>query len=50
MRDDMKNERPAWPFTSYGHERGRGCDLLGDFSFEEVRTMLALGRPNQMRW
>ena len=36
VHDDIRNERPAWPFSSYGHERGGNCDLLGDFSFEEV--------------
>ena len=36
MRDDMKNERPGWPFSSYGHKREAPCDLIGDFSFEEV--------------
>lgn len=35
-RDDMKNERPKWPFTCYSHIRDGNNDLTGDFSFEEV--------------
>ncbi|KAK9917907.1 hypothetical protein WJX75_009426 [Coccomyxa subellipsoidea] len=49
VRDDLKNERPAWPFSCYAHQRSSQNDLIGDYSFEEVRwaEMQAVrsGRP-----
>jgi hypothetical protein len=37
IRTDMQTERPSWVLSCYGHERGGGCDLTGDVSFEEAR-------------
>lgn len=37
VRDDLKNERPNWPFSCYAHQRDGSNDLTGDYSFEEVR-------------
>ncbi|CAL8463538.1 g3072 [Coccomyxa elongata] len=37
VRDDLKNERPKWPFSCYAHQRDGSNDLIGDYSFEEVR-------------
>ena len=38
VRDDLRNERPTWPFSCYAHQRSGQNDLTGDYSFEEVGT------------
>ncbi|CAK0739490.1 hypothetical protein CVIRNUC_001170 [Coccomyxa viridis] len=37
MREDLKTEKPPWPFTCYAHQRSEANDVVGDFQYEEVR-------------
>ena len=36
MREDLKTEKPPWPFTCYAHQRSEANDVAGDFQYEEV--------------
>lgn len=37
VRTDMREEKPTWLLSCYGHARGGPNDLTGDVSFEEAR-------------
>ncbi|KAL3535028.1 hypothetical protein ACH5RR_003489 [Cinchona calisaya] len=36
--EDFENERPLWKLTCYGHSKYGPCDIVGDISYEELRT------------
>ncbi|KAK8967956.1 Zinc finger CCCH domain-containing protein 16 [Platanthera guangdongensis] len=38
MAEDFKNEAPLWKLTCYGHGKQLPCDIVGDFSCEELRA------------
>ena len=43
VRHDARGERPLWPATCYGHERGAPNDFEGDVSPEEARWCAGVG-------
>ncbi|GMN49568.1 hypothetical protein TIFTF001_018728 [Ficus carica] len=36
--EDFEHERPLWKLTCYGHWKNAPCDIVGDISYEELRT------------
>lgn len=38
IAEDFKNEAPLWKLTCYGHYKYLPCDIVGDFSCEELRA------------
>ncbi|XP_042406490.1 zinc finger CCCH domain-containing protein 46-like isoform X1 [Zingiber officinale] len=36
--EDFKNEAPLWKLTCYGHRKYGPCDIVGDISYEELRS------------
>ncbi|KAE8653569.1 zinc finger CCCH domain-containing protein 16 [Cucumis sativus] len=39
IAEDFQNERPLWKLTCYGHNKNEPCDIVGDVSYEELRTI-----------
>nr|XP_043628027.1 zinc finger CCCH domain-containing protein 16-like [Erigeron canadensis] len=39
IAEDLKNEKPVWKLTCYGHSRNGPCDIVGDISYEELRAV-----------
>ena len=46
MREDLKTEKPPWPFTCYAHQRSEANDVAGDFQYEEVCARTARSMPS----
>lgn len=38
IAEDFKTERPLWKLTCYSHSRNAPCEIVGDISYEELRT------------
>ncbi|KAB1204831.1 Zinc finger CCCH domain-containing protein 16 [Morella rubra] len=36
--EDFECERPLWKLTCYSHSKDAPCDIVGDVSYEELRT------------
>ncbi|CAI9098973.1 OLC1v1035714C1 [Oldenlandia corymbosa var. corymbosa] len=36
---DLKDEKPLWKLTCYGHSNNGPCDIVGDISYEELRAL-----------
>ncbi|XP_042403016.1 zinc finger CCCH domain-containing protein 46-like [Zingiber officinale] len=36
--EDFKNEAPLWKLSCYGHHKYGPCDIIGDISYEELRS------------
>ncbi|XXG70928.1 hypothetical protein AAC387_Pa07g0296 [Persea americana] len=39
IAENLKQERPLWMLTCYGHSENRPCDIFGDISYEELRAV-----------
>ncbi|XP_061346955.1 zinc finger CCCH domain-containing protein 46 isoform X2 [Gastrolobium bilobum] len=38
IAEDFQQEKPLWILTCYSHCKGAPCDIVGDISYEELRT------------
>lgn len=39
MLEDLRNEKPLWNLTCYGHSPNGPCDIAGDISYDELRAL-----------
>ncbi len=50
VREDLKTEKPPWPFTCYAHQRSEANDVVGDFQYEEVCAHTVCIMPPLIAW